>query len=65
MSRDSAFKLQRKLASAIKKHCEKHRAKAGTTTEDCRADAREIFNANRLFVKRQRAWKPEDEIARI
>ena len=65
MSGDSAFAVKRTIASKIKKHCKRHWAKAGTTTEDYRADAREIFNANRLFVQRQRAWRPEDEIARI
>jgi hypothetical protein len=60
----NASKLQRKLASVIKKHCKKRGANEGTN-EDYLGDAAYIIHTDRWSVKRQRAWKLEDETARI
>lgn len=53
--------LREEIAALIKAKC-----KGRTyTTEDCLADAAYIIHADRWSVKRQRAWKPKDETARI
>ena len=64
MSGDDASKLQRKLAAVIKKHCKKYQENVDTK-QDYLGDAAYIIHADRWSVRRQRAWKPESEIASL